>query len=297
VAEGYSEKEAETEISKIQTANAKLVKIRHGHSKDNLKKNGYSDEEIRRITLAPSMVGFWINKGYSEEDAIIQISEMQRLHANAYVTKRNNNPDIYSASSSTQLAYWVNLGYPEEEAKLKLKERQQTFTLEKCIAKYGEVDGIERFTERQRKWTDSLNKNGNLKIGHSKVSQELFYKLLEAYEINDRENVFFATHNKEFRLDKDDGGVWMYDFTDIKNKKIIEFNGDIFHGNPSKYNENDSPNPFNETILASDMWEKDKRKYEQAIKNGFETLIVWDSEYRYGDKEDIVKKCLEFLKK
>ena len=89
----------------------------------------------------------------------------------------------------------------------------------------------------------------------------------------------------------------MYDFTDIKNKKIIEFNGDIFHGNPSKYNENDSPNPFNETILASDMWEKDKRKYEQAIKNGFETLIVWDSEYRYGDKEDIVKKCLEFLKK
>jgi len=36
-----------------------------------------------------------------------------------------------------QIQYWVNKGYTEEEAKIKVKEAQSTFTLEKCIQKYG----------------------------------------------------------------------------------------------------------------------------------------------------------------
>ena len=51
--------------------------------------------------------------------------------------------------NTNQIKYWVNKGYSEDEAKQKVSERQRTFTLEKCIEKYGEVEGVKRFEKRQ----------------------------------------------------------------------------------------------------------------------------------------------------
>jgi G:T-mismatch repair DNA endonuclease (very short patch repair protein) len=96
-------------------------------------------------------------------------------------------------------------------------------------------------------------------------------------------------------LNKSNGGIWLYDFTDIKNKKIIEFHGDMFHGNPKKYKSSDNPNPFNKTITAQSMWDKDEKKYNIANKEGFEVLIIWDSEYRWDSKDSVVEKCITFL--
>ena len=41
-----------------------------------------------------------------------------------------------------QLEYWLSKGFSEEYAKLKIIERQKTFSLKKCIEKYGEDTGI-----------------------------------------------------------------------------------------------------------------------------------------------------------
>jgi hypothetical protein len=132
-------------------------------------------------------------------------------------------------------------------------------------------------------------------IGYSKISQDLFYKILEIYDISDKDKVYFATHNSEFKLGKKEGGVWLYDFTDIKNKKIIEFHGDMFHGNPNKYKPSDYPHPFRKNVTAQEMWGKDKRKYDVAIGEGFEVLVIWDSEYRWGNKQEVINKCVKFL--
>ena len=212
---------------------------------------------------------------------------------------KSNNPNDYSATTSTQLGYWLNKGYSKTEAKLIQSERQVTFSKETCIEKYGEDIGLIKFTERQNKWSKSLSTGGNLKIGYSKISQELFNVLLETYDINDRDNIYFATHNKEYKLDKceSEGGIWLYDFTDIKNKKIIEFHGDMFHGNPNKYKSTDYPHPFRKTTTAQNMWDKDKIKMDVAIEEGFEVLVIWDSEYRWGDKQEIINKCIAFLNK
>ena len=45
------------------------------------------------------------------------------------------------------------------------------------------------------------------------------------------------------------------------------------------------------------MWDKDKKKLEIANDEGFDVLTIWDSEYRWGDKQEIVNKCLKFLNK
>jgi len=197
-------------------------------------------------------------------------------------------------SYQVRLDYWINKGYSNEEAELKLKERQTTFTLEKCIQKYGEELGIKIFTDRQEKWQKSLNEGGNLKQGYSKASQDLFYSLLKYYDFESMKKIYFATKNEELRLDKKDGGVWIYDFADLNKRKIIEYNGDEYHANPNLFEATDYPHPFRKTITAQEIWTKDERKLKVAEEDGFEILIIWDSEYK-NRKDYILKKCKKFL--
>jgi len=285
---GCTKEEAIDEISKQQQKSSKCVKIYHGKSKQMLVDKGYSEEEIKRICLTPTNSDFWVNKGHSENEAKDIISKNQKKSA--------KQVDFEKRLIPSNVEYWVNKGHTEEEAKQNVSEHQSTFSLEKCILKYGEENGKKRFTERQNKWLNSLLNNGNVVIGYSKISQELFYKLLESYDISEKDKIYFATHNKEFKLEKEEGGVWLYDFTDTINKKIIEFHGDMYHGNPKKYNSTDYPHPFRKNITAQDMWGKDKRKLDIAIKNGFEVIVIWDSEYRWGNKQEIINKCINFLK-
>jgi hypothetical protein len=289
VNKGYSKEESKLEISKQQKKSSKCVKTRHGKSKKMLREKGYSEEEIKRICLTPSNTEFWVNKGYSENESKDIINKNQINAAKQVNFEKRIIP--------SNIEYWINKGYSKEESRQNVSEHQSTFSLDKCILKYGEENGKKRFTERQNKWLNSLLTNGNMVIGYSKISQDLFYKILEMYDISDRDKIYFATHNSEFKLDKKEGGVWLYDFTDIKNKKIIEFHGDMFHGNPKKYNSVDNPHPFRKHITAQEMWDKDKRKLDIAFENGFEVLIIWDSEYRWGNKQEIINKCVSFLNK
>jgi len=198
---------------------------------------------------------------------------------------------------TTRIDYYLEQGYDQETSEKMLKDRQTTFTLEKCITKYGENKGRKIYTDRQEKWQESLLKNGNLKYGYSAISQELFYELLKFYNIDDTKEIFFATKNNEIKLRKEnDKGIWIYDFCDKKNKKIIEYNGDEYHGNPKKYKATDYPHPFRKQYTAQQLWDKDAEKTRIAIEEGFDVLTIWDSEYK-KDKEGTIKKCMDFFKK
>lgn len=286
---GYTKEEAINQISNQQRKSSKCVKTYHGKSKKMLADKGYSEEEIKRICLTPTNIDFWVNKGYTENEAKNIITKNQ-IEAVKQV-------DFQKRLIPSNIEYWVKRGFTKEEARENISVHQSTFTLQKCIEKYGEEEGKKRFTERQIKWGKSLSSGGNMKIGYSKISQDLFYKILETYDINDRNKIYFATHNNEFKLDKKEGGVWLYDFTDTKNKKIIEYHGDDYHGNPKKYLAEDYPHPFRKNITAQEMWNKDKQKLNVANEEGFEVLTIWDSEYRWGNKQEIINKCVAFLNK
>ena len=43
------------------------------------------------------------------------------------------------------------------------------------------------------------------------------------------------------------------------------------------------------------MWDNDIEKIRVANKNGYEVLTIWDSEYRWGNKQEIINKCKKFL--
>jgi hypothetical protein len=270
---------------------------------------GMKKNEIKNHikTLRPVNKEYWIKLGYSEEDSILQIEGQKLVSLRGCIARfgeiegtkkwisRKEKRSVAGKKGSAGLEYWINKGYSLDEAKIKRRERQQTFSKKICIEKYGKEGGLKVFTERQNRWQKTLYKNGKLKSGYSEISQELFFNLIK--NIDDIEllnKIYFAKKGGEYVISNVDG-FFRFDFTDIKNKKIIEYNGDQYHGNPKKYLAEDTPHPFRKDVKSKELWEKDMLKNKLANKNGFEVLTIWDSEYRLGNKQKVINKCIKFL--
>lgn len=223
----------------------------------------------------------YLNKESSSDDEIrANIQKMQRANSVKCLEKRKNNPEAFSATTHTQIDYWLNKGLTIDEANIALSKRQTTFSKEICIQKYGKDDGIKRFNERQKKWTEN-NKTSNF----SKVSQKLFWSLLDSNNIDTNE-IYFATYkngvkddsgkNYEYRLDVGDTYI-LPDFFDKKNKKIIEFDGVYYHRTTPENN-------------------KRETERDMLISNaGYKVLHINENDYKKNKKE-VINKCLEFLK-
>ena len=257
---------------------------------------GFTKEEaISKIKSQRKMNNeFWIERGFSEMDAILNSKEHQ-INSNKVFVDKFKNDELFKtkikSKYSSCIEFWIKQGYSLEEAKLKRSERQTTFSLEICIEKYGDIEGPKIWQKRQEKWNKSLSKGGNLKVGYSKISQILFEEI--CLNLSNLDFIFYATKNKEFSITNSEKG-FLYDFTDLKNKKIIEFNGDKYHGNPAIYTEYDKPHPFKD-ITAEKLWLNDKYKLDLAELHGFDLLVIWETDYR-KDKKIILNKCLKFLK-
>jgi len=206
--------------------------------------------------------------------------------------------------STNQIEYWIKKGYSEEEAKEKVSERQRTFTLEKCIEKYGLEDGYKRWKERQEKWSKKIEdkyKQGLFSKAPHTINTSIVSNMEKDF-INNLMNVGVLDNsmikcykNQQMELVNEDENKcknrrFAYDF--VYGGKIIEFNGDFWHMNPNTYDEN----YYNKIskIFAKDKWEIDAIKIQCAKKYGYSVLVVWESEYN-KDKEGTIQKCIDFL--
>ena len=70
------------------------------------------------------------------------------------------------------------------------------------------------------------------------------------YNENNKDYVFYETKNKEYFLLRENKSYYFYDFTDLNQRKMIEFNGDVFHANPNIFNETDTPHPYYKNLTS-----------------------------------------------
>ena len=115
----------------------------------------YEDKEKPEKKLTIFCFEFWMGKGYSEEESKVKVSDIQKENAKKYLEKYPTKEDKQQFSVR-HTSYWINKGYIESEAIEKVKERQATFSLEKCVEKYGEM-GYNIWKERQDKWQQTIN--------------------------------------------------------------------------------------------------------------------------------------------
>jgi hypothetical protein len=274
VNKGYTKEEAINEISKQQKKSSKCVKTYHGKSKQMLADKGYTEEEIKRICLTPTNHEFWVNKGYSENEAKEIISKNQ--------TEAAKQVDFEKRLIPSNIEYWVERGLNYQQAKLKVTERQTTFSLDICVQKYGEEDGLKRFNERQIKWLTNYKKTN-----FSKISQTLFWDILESEPTIKNNNIFFATFKNGFKDDSGKNneyrlsllnGVILPDFIDLAKRKIIEFDGTYYHR------------------LTPENSLREEKRDKMILESGYEVLHVSELDYK-NNKQEIINKCINFLNK
>lgn len=124
------------------------------------------ESDYERNSRRPIRKEYWIKKGYSEEESeMLALKTKNKNNIKGSKKSKKINPEIHKVNSKRCIEYWINLGYSKIEAKEKVSEQQATFTLEKCIKKYGEEVGKQRWLKRQEKWKETIdNKTDGEKI-------------------------------------------------------------------------------------------------------------------------------------
>ena len=245
--------------------------------------------EEQRKAISP------FSKSFKNYDRMTNEEKDQQIRAYRQTDRDDRN--------TNQIKYWVNKGYSEDEAKQKVSERQRTFTLEKCIEKYGEEEGTRRYIDRQKNWSAKVElqyqKGLFSKIPHSqnssiysKFEKDIVDSIIELLDIDIDDIYCYKT--SQFRLENTNEScknkIFSYDLK-IGNK-IIEFNGDFWHMNPDMY-DSDYVHPYS-NLSAEEKWEIDEIKLNCAFQNGYEVLTIWEQEYN-ENKEATIQKCVEFL--
>ena len=239
------------------------------------------EADYERNSRRPIRKEYWMKRGYSAFGAKIKAQDTKIKNNKSGANTSKSNVEIQKITSKRCIDYWIAKGYTEVESREQVSKQQATFTLEKCIEKYGEEDGKRRWLDRQEKWHKSYKKSN-----FSKVSQLLFWEI--SSHLNSLDDIFFAELDGNKKLDKSGKNnelklrldkLLLPDFIDTNSKKIIEFDGSYWHGLVCKGNKN-----------------RDIERDEIYKKNGYLIYRVSENDYK-TKKETVIEECLNFLKK
>lgn len=206
----------------------------------------------------------------------------------------------FKSSAPLRVEYYQRNGETLEEAEKKLKNRQSTFSLEKCINKFGKEEGEKVWKRRQEKWQATLNakpikeierinqdkvwRSGNV----SKISQQLFEQIsVPGARWGNRRN-----NNSGEKLVIIDKFKCLVDF--CVGNKIIEFFGDYWHANPTKNAPDKMFSGRKGLRTAKQIWENDANRISELRAAGYMVLIVWESDFK-NHPEKVIAECKNFL--
>lgn len=246
---------------------------------------------------------YWIKRGHSEEESLELSKNETKKNREKLKKILEDNPKYMSGKSWVSKEYWTKKGHSEEEAIKIVSEKQSTFSLEKCVEKYGEIEGKKMWTLRQNKWLktlDSKTEEEKLEIlrkkimnnkKYSSISQDLFLNILSRIE-NIKDLCFFAENNGEIDIEKD-GIIFKPDF--VYKKNIIEFFGDYWHCNPLIYKDEEKKiRRGSKKYSVKSIRKIDGFRLDFFKENGYNVMVVWENNYRQ-DKEKVINECIKFL--
>lgn len=263
------------------------------------------EEMNRKRSISTFNKDYWINQGFSEDDAIKQVSLVSKkgsTKGNA-VQKQQREEDYESWAKKmpTTIHYWIEQGFSAEEACIKLKEYQTTFSKEVCISKYGEVEGLKRWEARQVKWLGSISDvNMRTNFGSaSKASLKYFKPLMQILDNHSIEYHIGIENNSEYSL-YGNNRMNLYDFVIPSLKLCIEYNGEKFHPNPIWQTENlDRWNTWKQLYTdktAAEIFVFDQMKINLMKDNGFEVYEIWsglDYKKQLGKMVEVINEKLK----
>lgn len=98
-------------------------------------------------------------------------------------------------------------------------------------------------------------------------------------------------HSLEYLLENINS--YLKDLNNECNKLAIEYNGTWTHGNRIKYKEDDK---IIKNKIVKDVWNHDTEKYKTYNKNGYNVIVIWDTDFNKIKKTDLYKKNKDKIK-
>lgn len=240
---GYTEDAAKREICSIQSKNSKAVKheSRISCTKSNEEywvKRGYTSleaaTEIAKFNesfkaKSKRCLEYWINAGFSIEESVEQLYQYQSSGMNARLSKYTK--DEYKKQINTCIEFYTSRGFSDTDAISLISERQNTFSLKKCIEKYGKDIGMQKWEQRQEKWLKSYydKPQEEKDIINAKKSTKINFKTLWSRELSVPGIFYIITlsgHKHKIGITSKDSIFKRYKRETLNNHKHISF-GDL----------------------------------------------------------------------
>jgi G:T-mismatch repair DNA endonuclease (very short patch repair protein) len=252
-----------------------------------------TEADFERNSRRPIRKEYWLAKGYNDKDAI-RLAEETKLANNKKGAKKSADSNVRRVTSKRCSEYYTARGYSEDEAKLLVSEGQKYFSKKICIEKYGKDKGMQIWRDRQTRWQETLNSKPDeekARINRLKTTKGITKSKAETEILNEMRRIKpELTLIHQHTLFRDNKKQYIYDIS--VGNKIIEYNGDFWHCNPQKYPAN-YINPRTK-LSANETWIKDQAKIQFAQNQGYEVLVIWESEFK-KNKEEVLQKCIQFL--
>lgn len=205
----------------------------------------------------PSEIKHWLKKGFTNEESIEKVTQFQKRQAikgdndatrekYSLRSKGTKNPmSLESISKRNNVS--------KEEARLltpcfgRVKEKHPMF------GKHHTSEALEKIAKN----TPKTQKN------RAKAEDEIANQIRHlGWAV--RQNVGIGRYNVDLLID------------DIK--LVIEYFGDLWHCNPSKFKEND----YNKRIklYARERWHRDETKIVNLANLGYNILVIWEADWK-----------------
>jgi hypothetical protein len=190
---GYSEEEGRKQISLKQSLISSKQPKGVPRSKETC-------EKIRLRAIERQNLSYWVKK--HGESGIEKYNQyIQRLSDNGKKTaqiRKHTNYD-YKPNTPRRKEFWIKRGYTEEQAAVMVAQTQSTFSLQKCLEKYGE-EGVNVWTKRQERWKASFFQN-DIKAIRKKQKQNAHVGYYSSKNIGNSDTLLFylllLDNNKE----------------------------------------------------------------------------------------------------
>jgi len=230
---------------------------------------GMSDSEFKVYNNSRAVTEKNLIKKHGKEKGIKKFQEY--CDRQAYT----NSEEYYIEKYGAELGKEKYLKY----------NRMKAHSLENYVNRYGKELGKEKYK--------SYCENTLAKKSFSSIIANDFFDIIDE---GVKYKSYYARKGKEFG--KYNNNLERYTFFDYvipELKFCIEFNGDVFHGNPKLYEADDYPNPFEKTLKASNIWKTDKIKEYELIKEGYVIIHIWELDYN-TNKEKVIENTINKLK-
>lgn len=132
------------------------------------------------------------------------------------------------------------------------------------------------------KWRSGTWKGGNDVVyhdgedchGYSRKAIRWLDKMAKEKNID----IIHAENGKELRVELSENSWYLVDGYCEKTNTVYEFHGNIWHGNPRLYEDDDTPHPFSK-LTAKELYENTINKENTLKKMGFNLIVIWEDEW------------------